>query len=181
MERVPFGTEFSVSFNRADNFRVAGQRQNLYGEFVGRERGQAREWGFRLSTFNGRFELRSTHYQNDTLRNATPELTNSIALLSDMVSVDRDNWPTDTGTKKAGISPCPCSVSPKRIDQAINLRRSKARPVIAAPSRITLKPPSGTVVLGVAVFELLKAKTNVVLPPADVSVRLKLQFAFVSS
>jgi hypothetical protein len=86
MERVPFGTEFSVSFNRADNFRVAGQRQDLYGNFVGPERGQAREWGFRLSTFNGRFELRTTRYENDSLRNATPQLTNSIARLTDMVN-----------------------------------------------------------------------------------------------
>jgi hypothetical protein len=86
MERLPWGTQFSVTYNSADNFRVAGQRENLYGEAIGPETGQSREWGFRLSTFNGRFELRTTYYKNDTLRNATPAFATGISNLVDAVS-----------------------------------------------------------------------------------------------
>lgn len=85
MERLPWGTQFSLTFNQADNFRVAGQRENLYGEPIGPEQGQSREWGFRLSTFNGRFELRTTYYENDTLLNATPAFAASISNLVDSV------------------------------------------------------------------------------------------------
>jgi hypothetical protein len=85
MERMPWGTRFSVTYNSADNFRVAGQRENLYGEVIGPETGQSREWGFRLSTFNGRFELRTTYYNNDTLKGATPGFATSISNLVDAV------------------------------------------------------------------------------------------------
>lgn len=91
VERLPWGTKFSVTFNTADNFRVAGQRENLYGEPIGPERGESTEWGFRISTFNGRFELRTNRYENNTLLNATPAFATSISNLVDAVSGVLDN------------------------------------------------------------------------------------------
>ncbi len=61
--RLPGRTNFSVFFNDASNFRVAGQRYDITGRALGPEMGETKEYGFRLSTFNDRLELRVAHFE----------------------------------------------------------------------------------------------------------------------
>jgi outer membrane receptor protein involved in Fe transport len=61
--RLPFGTEASVFYNHASNFRVAPQRYTITGVSLPSESGQTREYGLRFSTLNGKLELRVAHYK----------------------------------------------------------------------------------------------------------------------
>lgn len=62
-KRLPWGTEFSVSFNEADNFKPAGQRYNIWDELMDAETGHTKEWGARISTLDGKLILRYGHYK----------------------------------------------------------------------------------------------------------------------
>lgn len=61
--RLPAGTNLSLFFNDASNFRVTGQRYDITGRAIGPEVGDTKEIGFRFSTFNNRFEVRFAHFE----------------------------------------------------------------------------------------------------------------------
>lgn len=60
--RLPWGTDLSLIYNKATNFRVAPQRYTITGEALPSETGETKERGIRLSTFNGKLELRVTRH-----------------------------------------------------------------------------------------------------------------------
>ncbi len=62
-KHLPWGTELSVSYNEADNFRPAGQRYDIWDQLMDAETGHTKEYGVRLSTFEGKFVLRFGHYK----------------------------------------------------------------------------------------------------------------------
>jgi outer membrane receptor protein involved in Fe transport len=69
--RLPFGSEISLTYNRADNFRPGGQRYDLYDNAIGSEVGETREYGVLLSTFNGRLVFRATHYETSAEKSSS--------------------------------------------------------------------------------------------------------------
>ncbi len=77
--RLPFGADVSLYLNRSDNFRPQRQRYNIFDEPIESESGSTKEYGVRLSLFNGKFELRATHYltganaATDSIVNPVPD------------------------------------------------------------------------------------------------------------
>jgi hypothetical protein len=76
--RLPLGADFSLYLNRSDNFRPQRQRFDVFERPIESESGSTKEYGARLALFNGKFELRATHYQTgangatDTIVNPLP-------------------------------------------------------------------------------------------------------------
>jgi catecholate siderophore receptor len=64
--KLPFGSEFSLLYNRSDNFRPAGQRYNLFNDPIPHETGKTKEYGAMLSTFNGKLVLRAVNYETSS-------------------------------------------------------------------------------------------------------------------
>ncbi len=60
---LPWGTDISLTVNRADNFRPTGQRYSMFDELVDPQMGETKEYGVLLSTFNGKLVLRYAHYE----------------------------------------------------------------------------------------------------------------------
>ncbi len=60
---LPFGTELSLTYNQADNFRPTGQRYDMYDNLIDPEVGTTKEHGILLSTFNGRLVFRAARYK----------------------------------------------------------------------------------------------------------------------
>src|SRR5256885_2224546 len=61
--RLPLGADFSLYANHADNFRPQRQRYDVFNKPIDSESGSTKEYGARLVLFDGKFELRATHYQ----------------------------------------------------------------------------------------------------------------------
>jgi hypothetical protein len=51
--RLPFGSQISVSYNEADNFKPAGQRYDIFDTPISAETGHTQEYGAMLNTFRG--------------------------------------------------------------------------------------------------------------------------------
>ena len=83
---LPWGSEISLSYNRADNFRPAGQRYDLNDNAIGPEVGETREYGALLSTFHGKFILRYGHYKTVAAKSSgLVNLNTPIQNLSDFI------------------------------------------------------------------------------------------------
>jgi hypothetical protein len=59
---LPLGIDASIFYNKSSNFRVQPQRYNIRNEALGPEIGDTKEYGAMVSFFDGKFELRATHY-----------------------------------------------------------------------------------------------------------------------
>lgn len=62
-ERLPFGSRFSLTYNKADNFKPAGQRYDIWGVAMPAETGRTSEYGVMLNTLHGKLVLRAGHYE----------------------------------------------------------------------------------------------------------------------
>lgn len=82
-KRLPFGSEISVSYNSADNFRPTGQRYSLYDNTLGPEVGETREHGVLLSIFHGKIVLRANRYKTSAAQSSLGTLNTSIANFAD--------------------------------------------------------------------------------------------------
>lgn len=60
---LPFGADFSLYANAADNFRPQRQRYDVFSRPIDSESGSTKEYGARLALLGGKFELRATHYR----------------------------------------------------------------------------------------------------------------------
>jgi hypothetical protein len=61
--RLPFGSDISLFYNEADNFRPAGQRYDIFDNAIPHETGETKDYGVVLSTFEGRLRLRFAKYE----------------------------------------------------------------------------------------------------------------------
>lgn len=57
-QRLPFGSRLGFSYNKADNFKPAGQRYDIWNNPMEAETGSTSEYGVRLSTFYGKLMFR---------------------------------------------------------------------------------------------------------------------------
>ncbi len=91
--RLPGNTTFSLIVNKADNFRPAQQRYDIYDNALPGENGDSKEYGFSLSTFNGKVVLRAMHYETTSALSSSL-LTNMSTPLNNLVSLI-DNLQTE--------------------------------------------------------------------------------------
>ncbi len=87
--RLPWGTELSAFYNRAENFAPAGQRYDIFDRPLPHETGETTDYGVMISTLNGKFVLRAAHYktvsgQSSTLGNLSQPLNNLADYLADV-------------------------------------------------------------------------------------------------
>lgn len=103
--RLPFGTELSAFYNSATNFRVAPQRFTITGEALPSETGETKEYGFRLSTFEGKLDFKFGRYKTIADKASVGNLAGAIGQLAGMVGnvIDR-NYAGDNINNPAGIA-----------------------------------------------------------------------------
>ena len=106
-QRLPFGTQLSVSYNQADNFKPAGQRYDIYDNPLSAETGHTKEYGAMINTFNGKLVLRFGHYK--TTSGLSSSLVSGLAtpkgqLLTMMRSVQAENIEGTNNNNPAGIA-----------------------------------------------------------------------------
>lgn len=83
--RLPLNSSVSLIYNKADNFRPAGQRYDIYDRPLPAETGETKEYGVLLSTFGGKLVLRAMHYE--TTSGLSSSLLSSMSTpLSNLVS-----------------------------------------------------------------------------------------------
>lgn len=85
--KLPWGTDLSVFYNYATNFRVAALRYNIMNDPIPSETGETKEYGVRLSTLNGKLDFKVAHYET-TAGNATVgSIVGGLNQLADMVGL----------------------------------------------------------------------------------------------
>jgi outer membrane receptor protein involved in Fe transport len=102
---LPLGTELSAFYNSATNFRVAPQRFTITGEALPSETGETKEYGVRLSTFNGKLDFRVARYETIADKASVGSLAGAIGQLALMVGtvIDR-NFDGSNVANPAGIA-----------------------------------------------------------------------------
>ncbi len=104
-ERLPFGTEASVFYNYATNFRVAPQRFTITGEALPSETGETKEYGIRLSTFNGKLDFKVAHYRTIADKASVGNLNGAIGQLAMAIpNVIAHSYNGDNLANPAGIA-----------------------------------------------------------------------------
>ncbi len=64
-EKMPWGTNVSLFYNKSDNFTPAAGRVGVYGESLASPTGNTEDYGFRLSMLEDRVSFRATWYKTD--------------------------------------------------------------------------------------------------------------------
>jgi outer membrane receptor protein involved in Fe transport len=105
-KRLPFGSEISVYYNEADNFRPAGQRYNIWDEPISAETGHTKEYGAMLNTFHGKLVIRGGHYV--TTSGLSSSLVSGLStpkgqLLTMMRNIRRENLEHTNDNNQAGV------------------------------------------------------------------------------
>lgn len=106
-KRLPFGSELSLSYNEADNFKPAGQRYDIFNNPMAAETGHTSEYGVLLSTFHGKVVFRFGHYK--TTSGLSSSLVSGLSvpigqLLTLMRNVRTENLEGRNNANAAGIT-----------------------------------------------------------------------------
>ncbi|HEY1111348.1 MAG TPA: TonB-dependent receptor plug domain-containing protein [Opitutaceae bacterium] len=64
--RLPFGSQLSLSYNKSDNFKPAGQRYDIWDVPMSAETGTTKEYGVMLTTLNGKLVVRAGRYETSS-------------------------------------------------------------------------------------------------------------------
>jgi hypothetical protein len=104
-KRLPFGTDISLVYNDSGNFRIAPQRYTITGEALPSETGDTKEYGFRVSTLNGKLDLSVTHYESIADKSSVGNLVGAINALADVAGSLTDRiYAGDNQSNPAGIA-----------------------------------------------------------------------------
>lgn len=102
--RLPLGSSLSLIYNHADNFRPAGQRYDIYDNLLPAETGESKEYGFLLSTLNGKLVFKFMKYETTSgLSSSLFSLSTAITNLAKGISEMREqiirgnNWWNNSG------------------------------------------------------------------------------------
>ncbi|HEU5079838.1 MAG TPA: TonB-dependent receptor plug domain-containing protein [Opitutaceae bacterium] len=69
-EKLPYGTDISVFYNRSDNFQPAGGRTDIFGASLASPTGKTRDMGITISTLNDRIAFKINWYKTE-VKNAS--------------------------------------------------------------------------------------------------------------
>lgn len=106
-KHLPWGTDISLYYNQADNFRPAGQRYNIWGDPIPHETGDTHEYGVMLEMFHGKLVLRAGHYETTSALSSSmvSGLSTPIGqLISMMKNTRRENLEHTNDANPAGIA-----------------------------------------------------------------------------
>lgn len=76
-EKLPWGSDISVFYNKSDNFQPAGGRTDIFGASLASPTGKTRDYGITISTLNDRLTFKINWYKTE-VKNSTLEATNGI-------------------------------------------------------------------------------------------------------
>lgn len=99
--RLPWGTDLSLTLNRADNFRPTGQRYSMFDELVDPQLGTTKEYGLLLSTFQGKLVLRYAHYETAS---ANASVTLPVQSFADSMEDLLDQTALGNNAGKPGVA-----------------------------------------------------------------------------
>ncbi len=74
-EILPAGMELSFHYNESENFQPSSQRFNILGENLAAPGGTTEEYGFTLSMFEGKFDVRATWYETGLVNQNNSQLS----------------------------------------------------------------------------------------------------------
>jgi outer membrane receptor protein involved in Fe transport len=104
-KHLPFDTDISLVYNDSGNFRIAPQRYTITGEALPSETGDTKEYGFRISTLNGKLDLGVVHYESIADKSSVGNMNAAIAALADVAgSLTDRNFAGDNQSNPAGIA-----------------------------------------------------------------------------
>ncbi|MGH7996210.1 MAG: TonB-dependent receptor plug domain-containing protein [Opitutaceae bacterium] len=82
---LPWGSNISLSYSDSSNFKVTPQRYNIYDQILPPEMGKTKEYGLRLSMFDGRFEFKIGRYRTaDANSSSLVNLSTPLNALADL-------------------------------------------------------------------------------------------------
>jgi hypothetical protein len=61
-------TEFSISYNKSDNFQPTAQRYDIYDNPIAPPGGETEEWGLMLTMFSNKLQLRAVKFETSASR-----------------------------------------------------------------------------------------------------------------
>ncbi|MGH7995990.1 MAG: hypothetical protein ACREFX_06530 [Opitutaceae bacterium] len=68
---LPWGSTISLSYSYSDNFSATAQRYNMYGDPLGPEIGQTKDYGVHLTLFHGKVDLKVGRYRTADALNSS--------------------------------------------------------------------------------------------------------------
>jgi hypothetical protein len=78
-QALPWGTTFSLFYDKSQNFKADTPRQNLFGDVIANPSGKTKEYGFTVSTLNDKLSLKVDWYHT-TEDNATLDQSNGNSI-----------------------------------------------------------------------------------------------------
>jgi outer membrane receptor protein involved in Fe transport len=79
---LPEGTAFGFTYNHSDNFTPQASRINVFGERIDPTMGKTKDYGFYLSLFNRKIDLRVSHYHSASTLSTNGSLRDSWVSLA---------------------------------------------------------------------------------------------------
>jgi outer membrane receptor protein involved in Fe transport len=100
---LPLKSDLRFFWNTSENFDPVGQRRNVYNVDVGSPRGETEEYGFWLTMFDGKLDLRVTHFETKVTNASVSGVRNPYqyinTLINRMVGADLNGFtPQDPAT-----------------------------------------------------------------------------------
>ncbi|NDV61666.1 hypothetical protein G0Q06_04310 [Puniceicoccales bacterium CK1056] len=93
---LPFDSDLRVFWNYSENFDPVGQRRNVYNEEVGSPEAETEEFGFSLTMFDGKLDLRVTKFETKVINAGIGGIKNPYqyinAMINRMVGADLDGF-----------------------------------------------------------------------------------------
>lgn len=83
---LPFDSEFRVFWNSSENFDPVGQRRNVYNEEVGSPEAETEEYGFALTMFDGKVDLRVTKFKTKVINADVGNIDNPYAYINGLIN-----------------------------------------------------------------------------------------------
>ncbi len=144
--RLPAGTDFSVFYNHSANFTPSGGRVNAFGEALASPSGKTKEYGFNVSIFNDKLNLRvnrfETGVQGQSFAAGAVNVNNAILQIADLWGVEGNVNPQLVAMRNADIellfSPLPANFRALYGQKIIG-----TAPALAAAGRLTSLSGSG--------------------------------------
>jgi hypothetical protein len=113
-EKLPFGADFSVFYNRSENFQPRPGQVDMFGVTLANPAGKTKDYGFLVSVLDERLSLKVNWYQtnvsNDRLQNFAFWKINQFAqtMLASAYRVNHkdaaNTWKWDYGTQWGGLT-----------------------------------------------------------------------------
>ncbi len=83
--QLPFNSGLSVHYNKSSNFNPVGLREDAFGRTISAPEGTTEDYGFTVSLFDDKFNMRVNWYESNFTNQTLPDAT---GLLSSAIGID---------------------------------------------------------------------------------------------